>query len=179
MNIGTSRRDFLKAGLLSFLGLAGVSVISQVEKIPISTPPHQMDHDHTSAMPMPTGEVNHELNGFDPSQTLTDFDYGVTSLLPDGRTLREYSIFAAEQEVEIAPGIPFAAWTYNGRIPGPTLRCTEGDLIRIHFQNLSSHPHSMHFHGIHSAEMDGVPGSPSMVTSGGSFTYEFTAEPFG
>jgi len=179
MNIGTSRRDFLKAGLLSFLGLAGVGVISQVEKTPISTPPHQMDHDHTSAMPMPAGEVNHELNGFDPSQTLTNFDYGVTSLLPDGRTLREYTIVAAEQEVEIAPGIPFAAWTYNGRIPGPTLRCTEGDLIRIHFQNLSSHPHSMHFHGIHSADMDGVPGSPSMVTSGGSFTYEFTAEPFG
>jgi len=179
MNIGISRRDFLKTGLLTFLGTAGWGLLDQVETPSKPAPPHQMDEDHISNMPMSAGEVNHNRNGFDPSQILTDFDYGMTSLLPDGRTLREYSIIALEQEVEIAPGIPFAAWTYNGRIPGPTLRCTEGDLIRIHFQNQSSHPHSMHFHGIHPAEMDGVPGSPSMIASGENFIYEFTAEPFG
>ena len=29
------------------------------------------------------------------------------------------------------PGVSFAAWTYNGRIPGPTLRCREGERLRI------------------------------------------------
>jgi FtsP/CotA-like multicopper oxidase with cupredoxin domain len=36
----------------------------------------------------------------------------------------------------------------------------------------------MHFHGIHSAAMDGVPGA-GQVEPGESFTYEFTARPFG
>ena len=49
------------------------------------------------------------------------------------------------------PGVTFAAWTYNGRIPGPTLRCREGELLRITFVNGSEHPHTIHFHGIHPA----------------------------
>ena len=44
-------------------------------------------------------------------------------------------------------------------MPGPTLRCTEGERLRIRFHNGSTHPHSMHFHGIHAARMDGVPGA--------------------
>ena len=104
---------------------------------------------------------------------------GHVSTLPSGQTLREFDIFVLTQDVEIVPGILFPAWTYNGRIPGPTLRCTEGDHVRIHFRNGSAHPHSMHFHGIHAAEMDGVPGTPGMLEAGGSFTYEFDAEPFG
>lgn len=137
-----------------------------------------MDHGQ-DAMAMAVGEVNHAQNGFNPTDLLTDFDYGRVSTLENGQTLREYDIFAINKDVEIAPGIVYPAWTYNGRLPGPTIRCTEGDLIRIHFGNGSSHPHSMHFHGIHTARMDGVPGTPGMINPGESFTYEFTAEPFG
>jgi len=112
---------------------------------------------------------------------LTDFDYGEVSTLPDGRTLREYKIIAINKDIEIVPGIKFAAWTYNGRIPGPTLRCMEGDHIHITFQNGSNHPHTMHFHGFHAGAMDGVPGTGpgGNVQPGESFTYEFDAEPFG
>ena len=52
----------------------------------------------------------------------------------------------------------FPAWVFNGRVPGPTLRCTEGDLLRVQFVNASPHPHTVHFHGIHPSNMDGVPG---------------------
>ena len=52
----------------------------------------------------------------------------------------------------------FAAWTYNGRIPGPTLRATEGDRLRIRSSTAAPHPHTIHFHGIHPAAMDGVAG---------------------
>src|SRR4029079_5469865 len=83
-------------------------------------------------------------------------------------------------EIEIAPGLFFPAWTYNGRVPGPTLRANEGDLIRVHFTNAGSMPHSIHFHGIHSAYIDGVPGvGRGEIEIGGQFTYEFTAAPFG
>lgn len=128
---------------------------------------------------MAVGEVDHARNGFNPTDLLADFDYGKVSTLEDGRTLREYEIAAVNKDVEVMPGIVFPAWTYNGRIPGPTIRATEGDLIRIRFSNGSSHPHSMHFHGVHVADMDGVPGTPGVINPGESFTYEFDAEPFG
>jgi FtsP/CotA-like multicopper oxidase with cupredoxin domain len=120
------------------------------------------------------GEV--DLSKFNPLDYLKDFDYGAVSSLPDGRTLREYRITAIDREIEVAPGVMFPAWTFNGRVPGPTIRATEGDLVRIHFTNAGSHPHTMHFHGFHPAGMDGV---FETVAKGQTFTYEFTAEPFG
>lgn len=49
--------------------------------------------------------------------------------------LREYEFIAIDKEIEIAPGVFFPAWTYNGQVPGPTIRATEGDRIRIRFRN--------------------------------------------
>ena len=40
--------------------------------------------------------------------------------------------------------------------PGPVIRATEDDLLRVKFVNGGSHPHTIHFHGIHPANMDGV-----------------------
>jgi FtsP/CotA-like multicopper oxidase with cupredoxin domain len=124
------------------------------------------------------GDVDHARNGFDPTTILTDWDAGKVSLTDDGRTLREYTITAEDKEIEIAPGLMFPAWTYNGRVPGPTIRAGEGDLVRIRFRNDGSHPHTIHFHGIHSARMDGIPGAGEAMP-GEEFTYEFEAKPFG
>ena len=130
------------------------------------------------ALPGTVGEVDHEANGFNPTEVLTDFDYGSLSTLPNGQRLREWEIVSHNKDIEVVPGISFPAWTFNGRIPGPTLRCTEGDRLRIVFRNGSDHPHSMHFHGFHPSEMDGVPPT-GLVEPGGEFTYEFDAAPFG
>jgi FtsP/CotA-like multicopper oxidase with cupredoxin domain len=97
---------------------------------------------------------------------------------PDGSLFREFEIHAVDREIEIAPGVYFPAWTYNGQVPGPTLRATEGDRIRVNFINQGSHPHTIHFHGWHSPEMDGsLPNH--QVQPGGRFVYEFDADPFG
>jgi len=96
----------------------------------------------------------------------------------DGSALREYEIVAVDREIEIAPGVWFPAWTYNGQVPGPTLRATEGDRIRIRFVNHGVHPHTIHFHGWHTSEMDGSLGD-QQVLPGDDFLYEFDAEPFG
>ena len=102
--------------------------------------------------------VDHRANGFDPTELLRDFDYGKTRRLASGRVLREWEIVAQDKEIEVAPGVKYEAWTYNGRVPGPTLRAREGEMLRIRFVNASEHPHTMHFHGIHPALMDGMPG---------------------
>lgn len=129
-------------------------------------------------------DVDHEANGFNPTEILRDFDRGETRRLPGGRTLREFHLYARDKEIEVAPGVKFMAWTYNGRVPGPTLRCREGDRVRVRFTNGSSHPHTIHFHGLHSALMDGMPGvgeaaGGGQIEPGESFDYEFDAEPFG
>jgi len=124
--------------------------------------------------------VDHRANGFNPTELLRDFEYGKTRRLASGRVLREWEVVAGDKEIEVAPGVKFPAWTFNGRIPGPTLRCQEGELLRLRFVNGSAHPHTMHFHGIHPSEMDGVPGQGAgLIQPGQSTTYEFDAEPFG
>jgi FtsP/CotA-like multicopper oxidase with cupredoxin domain len=65
-------------------------------------------------------------------------------------------------------------------VPGPTLRCREGERLRITLRNASDHPHTIHFHGIHPAEMDGVPGlGAGEILPGKSTVYEFDALPAG
>jgi FtsP/CotA-like multicopper oxidase with cupredoxin domain len=119
-------------------------------------------------------------NRFDPHAILRDFDWGTTRRLPNGRVLREWELYASDLEIEVAPGVNYAAWSYNDRIPGPTLRAREGDRLRVTFVNGSAHPHTIHWHGLHPAAADGVPGSgPGQIPPGGTAIYEFDAEPFG
>ena len=78
------------------------------------------------------------------------------SARPDGTLLREYELYSVDREIEIAPGMFFPAWTYNGQVPGPTIRATEGDRVKVTFINQGLHPHSIHFHGWHPPAMDGA-----------------------
>ncbi len=135
---------------------------------------------HEGPMFRSGGTVDHAANGFDPDVILRDFDWGKVSRLPNGQVLREWEVNAIDKEIEVAPGVMFPAWTFDGRVPGRTLRCREGDRLRIHFGNGSAHPHTMHFHGIHTAAMDGVPGiGAGLIQPGERTVYEFDAEPFG
>lgn len=108
----------------------------------------------------------------DPMKYLREFNYGKVSKLSDGKTLREFTLVASDNLVkEISPGVFYNVWTFNGTVPGPTIRPTEGDIVRINFINNGSMPHSLHLHGVHPANMDGV---FEMISPGGEFTYEFT-----
>jgi FtsP/CotA-like multicopper oxidase with cupredoxin domain len=121
------------------------------------------------------GTVDPRTNGFDPQAILRDFDRG---RLVNGA--REWELVAEQKTIEVAPGVSYGAWAYNGRVPGPTLRAREGERLRIRFVNGSQHPHTIHFHGIHTARMDGVPGiGAGDIAPGESATYEFDATPFG
>ena len=179
-----SRRSVLGAGGLALAaGVAGIARGQSDDGIahaPVKTVPAGATSRHHAGHGgmLTVGEVDPVRNGFDPTRILTDWDRGRVSTLPDGRKLRDFDIVAEDKEIEIAPGILFPAWTFNGRVPGPTLRVTEGDRICIRFVNAGSHPHSMHFHGIHAARMDGVPGAGE-AAPGESFVYEFDAFPFG
>lgn len=173
-----------RRGFLTRLGLAGAAALGGPALIPERAGGSPGDAGGHGATGMAhggmgtVGTVDHARNGFDPARVLTDFDGGSVSRDQSGRTVREYEIVAYEKRIEVAPGVFFPAWTYNGRVPGPTIRATEGDRVRVIFRNGSGHPHSIHFHGIHPAEMDGVPGAGE-VEPGDTFVYDFVAGPFG
>lgn len=178
-----SRRDFLKIGTVSTLGAAGIATLTQQSQAVAETPPAHPSNDQggidhsVHGGNMTTGDVDTTSPGaFDPTKYLTTFDYGKVSTLPSGQTLREWDVFAADKEIEVAPGVYFPAWTYNGQVPGPTFRCTEGDRLRFNFLNAGAHPHTIHFHGIHPPSMDGF---TPILGRGERFTYEFDAKPFG
>ena len=169
------------AGVASALAAGAVGRLSAAAPAVLGAQGAHAGHDDPASHGGGTvGEVDHARNGFDPSAILEDWDPGRVSTLPGGQTLREYLIIAEDRTIEVAPGVFFEAWTYNGRVPGPTIRAREGDRVRVEFVNGGSHPHTIHFHGIHSAAMDGVPGQGAgNIAPGQSTVYEFDAFPFG
>ncbi len=121
-----------------------------------------------------------------PVEYLTYFNCGHVSKDDSGRTIRQFTLIVEEnQKIPVTyEGHMLDAWTFNGTIPGPTIRVTEGDLVRIRVinSNENSNPHSLHTHSVHYAKNDGVSmgGYPGgAISPGRSFTYEFVAQPYG
>ncbi len=185
---GISRRRLLGGAALAAPAVAGIALTrgggSAVAEPTGAASVHAGHPEFPHASFAAGRSVDHARNGFHPTELLRDFDYGRTTRFASGRVLREWEIVAHDREIEVAPGVKYEAWTYNGRVPGPTLRAQEGELLRVRFVNASAHPHTMHFHGLHSALMDGMPGigdsrGGGQIEPGESFTYEFDASPFG
>jgi FtsP/CotA-like multicopper oxidase with cupredoxin domain len=183
---GMNRRDILRIGAAGGVAVGAASALPLLLTTSDTSPPsasaaRQDAHVHDMHNPSATvGDVDIARLRWDPSEFVQTFDYGEMTTMRDGTLVREWEIIAGERDIEIAPGVFFPAWTYNGTVPGPTLRANEGDLLRVHFKNGTNHPHTMHFHGIHSAWHDGVTGiGRGDIQTGESHTYEFTAKPFG
>jgi len=81
----------------------------------------------------------------------------------------------------ILDDVVVTAWTYNGTVPGPMIRVTEGDNVRVEFTNELPDATTVHFHGNTLTNvMDGVPNvTQNPVEPGETFVYEFVAGPSG
>jgi FtsP/CotA-like multicopper oxidase with cupredoxin domain len=81
----------------------------------------------------------------------------------------------------ILPDVQVEGYAFNHQIPGPRLRITEGDRVRINVTNRLPETTTVHWHGlILPNNMDG----PAKIVqppikSGETFTYEFTTEQSG
>jgi len=108
-----------------------------------------------------------------------DTTFWRTPLTPtmDG-DVKVFNITCTEGKWETAPGQTVDAMMYNGMVPGPEIRVTVGDKVRVVCQNdMKSQSTSIHFHGLLlDNKMDGVPYvTQDPIKPGQSFTYEFTA----
>src|SRR5262245_29551322 len=70
-----------------------------------------------------------------------------TAQAPSG-PLREFTLTAAPVRWEIQPGLVVDGWGYNGSVPGPTIRVTEGDRVRVTLVNRLPVSTTIHWHGI-------------------------------
>ena len=86
---------------------------------------------------------------------MTYFNCGHVTTSLGGETTRDFTLIIDEnQKIPISDeGHVFDGWTFNGTIPGPTMRVTQGDHVRIKVINSAGnqHPHSLHLHSIHAA----------------------------
>jgi len=89
--------------------------------------------------------------------------------------VKVFHLIAEPVKQVIIPGRTFDLWGFNGSAPGPTIQATEGDRVRIVFENHLPEPTGIHWHGLElKIEMDGVLGiGQKPVMPGEQFVYEF------
>jgi FtsP/CotA-like multicopper oxidase with cupredoxin domain len=97
------------------------------------------------------------------------------TVLADGT--KQFELTAAVTDWEVEPGKTVQAWTYNGTVPGPTMKVQPGDHVQIVLHNDLPQSTAIHFHGIETPNaMDGVPYvTQDPVKPGDDFTYDFVA----
>jgi FtsP/CotA-like multicopper oxidase with cupredoxin domain len=86
----------------------------------------------------------------------------------------ELTLVARPSPVDVG-GRAQAAWTFNGGLPGPTIRARRGERARIVLENALPEPTIVHWHGLHvPVEADGHP--RLAVPAGATYRYDFTIE---
>ncbi len=95
--------------------------------------------------------------------------------------VKVYALDAAVTRWNILPYIRVAAYAFNGQVPGPRIRITQGDRVRFVVRNFLPEPMTVHWHGlILPNAMDGPADITQVpIAPGASFTYEFTAQQAG
>lgn len=99
-------------------------------------------------------------------------------------TVREYTLEISEKSIDFGGGNAWTVWTYNGTVPGPTLRIKAGEVLRVRVVNKHNRVHSFHAHlTSYPIEMDGSQsniinnkGAGAMIAPGKEYTYEYRPE---
>ncbi len=98
------------------------------------------------------------------------------TVLADGT--KQFDLTAAMTDWEVSPGKTVQAMTYNGTVPGPTIKVDPGDHVKIVLHNQLPQSTSIHFHGLLTPNsMDGTTYvTQDPVKTGETFTYEWTVQ---
>jgi FtsP/CotA-like multicopper oxidase with cupredoxin domain len=167
---GTRRRFFQDATLFGagLLGLGARLKAMTVGQNPGTSGGNSSQHHHSPT----NGAAKKSQQGHVPviSPNLADMPFEM-----DGG-VKVFRLRAEPLKQKIAPFKMLDVWGYNGSCPGPTIQVTQGDRVRIIFENRLPESTSLHWHGLEvPIEQDGVPYiSQKPVPPGGTYTYEFT-----
>lgn len=173
MNMRFGRRQLLKylgigagaAGISAITRSPGIRAQEATENAAALTDWQLMDQHHQEGV---TTFLNHI--GQDPNFWPQELEYTL-----DG-DVKVFELTCQAVDWETTTGMVFPAYTYNGRVPGPTIRVTEGDRVRINVTNELPESTAIHFHGLLIPnDQDGVPFvTQPVIPPGTTYTYEFT-----
>lgn len=98
------------------------------------------------------------------------------TILKDGT--KRFNLTAKVVQWEVSPGKKVEAWTYNGTVPGPTIKVNPGDKFEVVLKNDLPESTAIHFHGLTTPNnMDGVTDiTQDPIKPGETFTYKWTAQ---
>ncbi len=93
----------------------------------------------------------------------------------------EIHLIAKEARLEIAPGHYANCLTYNGKLPGPTIRVSEGEPLRVVLHNQLKEPTSLIFQGLLLPQsVSGLPHKQAgLVGPGQVYAYQFVPKQVG
>jgi FtsP/CotA-like multicopper oxidase with cupredoxin domain len=193
-----SRRNFLEKALVGaevvsaglIVGLSG-AVIANEKSSPSGATAEpttsQAGYEAAGATATPTGAITAEEMDAMHKKGIEDFLSNQKTPLTKGKGnlplqptieggVRVFRLSCDEVNWEVTPGQIVPARGYNKMIPGPILRATEGDQVRIIVTNNLTESTSVHWHGLYVPNnMDGVPYiNQPPIKKGETFTYEFT-----
>ena len=191
-----ARRTLLGVIGASFGGALGVALLGATRNLPsaavaaVTAPPAGVDHSQHLAAPAPLASPTPAVLGDHdaamqaviaayPAKTQGTGLQELPSTVVDG--VREFAITCGTTKWEVTPGVTLNAIAYNGQVPGPIIRVTEGERVRVKVTNNLSESTGVHWHGQRVPNaMDGVPFlTQPPIKPGATFVYEFNAGPFG
>jgi len=112
----------------------------------------------TAAPDMPLIQAPHQL-------------YDASTQPAAASAIKEVTLTVEQKTLEIAPNVPYDAWTFGGSVPGPILRVRQGDQVKFTLVNNGSMQHSIDFHAAQTA--------PTVnyinVNPGEKYSFTFTA----
>ena len=164
--LGLTGRGAAPAGVAAATSTAVATILRTTT--PTAPPTPTIDHDvHAEAV----------VKAF-PAKTAGAGLQELTSRIVDGA--REFELTCDKIRWEVTPGVVVDALAYNGQVPGPIIRVTEGERMRVKVTNKTDQTTGVHWHGQRIVNnMDGVPFlTQPTIKPGETFVYDFVAKPF-
>jgi Putative multicopper oxidases len=163
---GTVQVDVPAAGLAFICSIPGHAAAGMAGTISVKGATAGGGDSHGG--PLPSADVAPDPNAPAP----VTYDATAPKLL-EGK-VHDIDLVATETTMTVAPGFVQAVWTFNGTVPGPVIRVTVGDTIRVHLKNPATNQlaHSVDFHASQVAWNDEM----TSIKPGEEKLYEWTAE---
>jgi nitrite reductase (NO-forming) len=131
------------------------------------------EHDHSSSADTASAMESYAGRAPENARELASAHVPFPAELPpvlEGDVV-DVAITLKDVTIDIAPGVKYAAWGFEGGAPGPVIHVREGQRVRITLTNGGAIPHSIDFHAARIAPNEAF----RDVNPGESITYEFVA----
>jgi FtsP/CotA-like multicopper oxidase with cupredoxin domain len=175
------RRDLFRfGGVGGGIGLIGAAAWSAAKVLGVKTgapaPLPDLGFDCTLEAEASTG-VGYSAKFSPPAYALGDRGalHTPPPFAPLAPEVREFDLSVVETTLEVAAGQNVKVWAYGGTVPGPIIRATVGQRVKVTLANRAQVAHSVHFHGTHDVLQDGL----ERVANGNAREYRFEAGPAG